>query len=45
LAPCELGDEQLHALLARRSLRRALDPHLRMPTVREAKALAGRTLH
>jgi ATP-dependent helicase Lhr and Lhr-like helicase len=45
LAPCELGDEQLHALLARRSLRRALDPHLRMATVRETKALAGRTLH
>jgi ATP-dependent helicase Lhr and Lhr-like helicase len=45
LAPCELGDEQLHALLARRSLRRALDPHLRMPTAREANALAGRTLH
>jgi ATP-dependent Lhr-like helicase len=45
LAESELTDDALHALLARRSLRRALDPHLRMPTAREAKALAGRTLH
>jgi ATP-dependent Lhr-like helicase len=45
LAETELGDDALHGLLARRSLRRALDPHLRMPTAREAKALAGRTLH
>jgi ATP-dependent Lhr-like helicase len=41
----DFTDDQLRALLARRSLRRALDPHLRMPTVREAKALASRTLH
>jgi len=45
LAETELGQDALHGLLARRSLRRALDPHLRMPTAREAKALAGRTLH
>jgi len=45
LAPTELGDDALHGLLARRSLRRALEPHLRTPTAREAKALAGRTLH
>ncbi|HET9470809.1 MAG TPA: hypothetical protein VFO24_06865, partial [Usitatibacter sp.] len=45
LARTDLTDDALHGLLARRSLRRALDPHLRMPTAREAKALAGRTLH
>jgi hypothetical protein len=45
LAETELTDEALHALLARKSLRRALDQHLRMPTAREAKALAGRTVH
>ncbi len=45
LAETPMGDEQLRTLLARRSLRRALDPHLRLPTTREAKALANRTLH
>ena len=45
LAQTELSDDALRGLLARRSLRRALEPHLRMPTAREAKALAGRTLH
>ncbi|HEX4782017.1 MAG TPA: DEAD/DEAH box helicase [Usitatibacter sp.] len=45
LAQSELGDEILHSLLARRSLRSALDPHLRSATVRETKALANRTLH
>jgi len=45
LAPTELGDEQLRALLGRRSLRHALDQHLRVPTAREAKALSGRVVH
>jgi ATP-dependent Lhr-like helicase len=45
LAPTERGDEELKTLLARRSLRQSLQPHLRMATAREAKALANRTLH
>jgi ATP-dependent helicase Lhr and Lhr-like helicase len=45
LAASELGDEQLHSLLARRSLRRAPSLHPRVPTAKEAKALANRTLH
>jgi ATP-dependent Lhr-like helicase len=45
LAPTELADDELRTLLARRSLRHALNPHLRMPTAREAKALANRTVH
>jgi len=45
LAPSELGDDQLRALLARRSLRHALNQHLRVSTAREAKALASRLLH
>jgi ATP-dependent Lhr-like helicase len=45
LAQSELGDEVLHSLLARRSLRSALDPHLRSATIRETKALANHTLH
>ena len=45
LAATKLGDEELKALLARRSLRRALQPHLRAPTAREAKALANRVVH
>ncbi|HET9651271.1 MAG TPA: DEAD/DEAH box helicase [Usitatibacter sp.] len=45
LAGSALSDEQLRAALARRALRRAFDLHLRMPTAREAKALANRTLH
>ena len=45
LAATRLGDEELKALLARRSLRRALQPHLRAPTARETKALADRVVH
>jgi ATP-dependent Lhr-like helicase len=45
LAGTRLTDDQLQALLSRRSLRRALQPHLRAPTVREAKALANRIVH
>ncbi len=46
LAPTDLNDEQLRSMLARRSLRKALQPHLRAPTLREAKALANhRTVH
>jgi ATP-dependent Lhr-like helicase len=45
LAPSEMNDEQLRALLARRSTRQALQQHLRVPTARETKALANRLLH
>ena len=45
LAASELGDEQLHSLLARRWLRRTPSLHPRVPTAKEAKALANRTLH
>ena len=45
LAPSELGDEPLRAMLARRSVRHALGQHLRVATAREAKALANRTVH
>jgi ATP-dependent Lhr-like helicase len=45
LAATKLGDEELKSLLSRRSLRRALQPHLRAPTAREAKALANRIVH
>jgi ATP-dependent Lhr-like helicase len=45
LAATKLSDEELRALLARRSLRDALQPHLRMATAREAKALADRVVH
>jgi ATP-dependent Lhr-like helicase len=44
LADSSLGDEQLKSLLARRSLRQPLRPHLRLPTAREARALA-RVVH
>ena len=44
LAQTEMTDEQLRALLARRSLRQPLRPHLRVPTPREARALA-RVVH
>src|SRR5207253_4438028 len=40
LAASELNDEQLRALLARRSLRHGLKQHLRVATAREATALA-----
>jgi len=46
LAATELGDGELRGLLARRSLRRTLDQHLRVATAREAKALiANRVVH
>ena len=45
LAATRLGDEELRSLLARRSLRHSLQPHLRMATAREEKALASRTVH
>jgi len=45
LAPTELNDEQLRTMLARRSLRSTLNPHLRVATARESKALANRTVH
>jgi ATP-dependent Lhr-like helicase len=38
----ELADAQLRTLLARRSLRHPLNPHLRAPTAREAAMLARR---
>ena len=44
LAACELSDEQLRALLARSSLRRPPQPHLRVATAREARELA-KVLH
>jgi ATP-dependent Lhr-like helicase len=45
LAASELTDEQLRPLLARRTLRHALQQHLRVATGREAKALANRVVH
>jgi len=45
LAATGLADEQLTALLARRSLRHAPQAHLRTATAKEAKALANRTVH
>ena len=44
LASCEMNDDQLRALLARRSLRYPVKPHLRVPTAREARVLA-RVVH
>jgi ATP-dependent Lhr-like helicase len=44
LAESEMNDDQLRALVARRSLRYALKPHLRVPTAREARVLA-RVVH
>ena len=44
LAASSFDDEHLKSLLARRSLRTPLKPHLRMPTAREARALA-RVVH
>jgi ATP-dependent Lhr-like helicase len=41
LAQCELPDDSLHALLARRS-HRPLNPYLRAPTAREERLLAQR---
>lgn len=45
LATSELTDEQLRPLLARKTLRHALNPHLRVATGRETKALANRVVH
>jgi ATP-dependent Lhr-like helicase len=45
LGPIDLGDDALRVLLARRTLRGVLQPHLRTATAREAKALANRTVH
>ncbi|HXS51475.1 MAG TPA: DEAD/DEAH box helicase [Usitatibacter sp.] len=45
LAATQLSDEELRTLLARRRLRQGLQPHLRMATAREAKALASRVVH
>jgi ATP-dependent Lhr-like helicase len=44
LAESPLDEEHLKSLLARRSLRTPLKPHLRLPTAREARALA-RVMH
>ena len=40
LAESDMSDEKLRTLLARRSLRHPLRPHLRLPTAREAALLA-----
>jgi ATP-dependent Lhr-like helicase len=44
LAGCGMNEDQLKALLARRSLRQPVKPHLRVPTAREARALT-RVVH
>jgi hypothetical protein len=44
LAASDLADELLKSLLARRSLRHPLKPHLRIPTAREARVLS-RVVH
>jgi ATP-dependent Lhr-like helicase len=44
LAESSFDDDHLRSLLARRSLRAALKAHLRLPTAREARALA-RVVH
>jgi ATP-dependent Lhr-like helicase len=44
LAQSPFDEEHLKSLLARRSLRAPLKPHLRLPTAREARALA-RVVH
>ncbi|HUJ01959.1 MAG TPA: DEAD/DEAH box helicase [Usitatibacter sp.] len=45
LAATPLGDTELRELLARHRLSHAPRQHLRMPTAREAQALAGRIVH
>ena len=40
LAESDMSDEKLRTLLARRSLRHPLRPHLRLPTARETALLA-----
>jgi ATP-dependent Lhr-like helicase len=42
LAQSEMSDDKLRTLLARRSLRHPLRPHLRVPTARESALLARR---
>jgi ATP-dependent Lhr-like helicase len=42
LAESDMSDDKLRTLLARRSLRHPLRPHLRTPTAREAAVLARR---
>src|SRR6185369_739614 len=44
LAQSDLNDDKLRTLLARRSLRHPLRPHLRTPTVRESVLLARKRL-
>jgi len=44
LADSPFADDALNGMLARRSLRHPLQPHLRVPTAREARALA-RVVH
>jgi ATP-dependent Lhr-like helicase len=44
LADSEMNDDQLRALLARRSLRYPVKPHLRVPSAREARVLS-RVVH
>ena len=41
LAESDLSDEKLRTLLARRSLRHPLRPHLRLPTARESEQAAA----
>src|SRR5207249_11804250 len=43
LAESDMSDDKLRTLLARRSPRHPLRPHLRLPTAREAAMLARRT--
>jgi ATP-dependent Lhr-like helicase len=45
LAQSDMSDDKLRTLLARRSLRHPLRPHLRLPTAREATVLARRRAH
>ncbi|HXM81320.1 MAG TPA: DEAD/DEAH box helicase [Burkholderiales bacterium] len=45
LADAGMSDDKLRSLLARRSLRHPLRPHLRSPTVREAALLARKKAH
>ncbi|HUQ46733.1 MAG TPA: hypothetical protein VM053_00670, partial [Gemmatimonadaceae bacterium] len=45
LAESEMSDDQLRTLLARRSLRHPLRPHLRSPTAREAQLLGRKKGH
>jgi ATP-dependent Lhr-like helicase len=45
LADSDLSDDKLRTLLARRSLRHPLRPHLRLPTARESALLARRKGH